>query len=163
MRTERRRSNGLWQNLLHRSEAFRDFLSRVGVYKAIRRIPLSIKQSIYLRKWEMPAEGLEPTRSCDHWILSPARLPIPPRRHQRNLILLSAERSSNSNRAGSRRRSNPFCAASLSHGDRCETPPVHKKLRSGTTANIWSHHEIKLEGVVREKLGMLFRRFVLRA
>src|SRR2546430_2191718 len=24
----------------------------------------------------MPAEGLEPTRSCDHWILSPARLPF---------------------------------------------------------------------------------------
>src|SRR5437899_2789626 len=30
----------------------------------------------------LPAEGLEPTRSCDHWILSPARLPIPPRRRQ---------------------------------------------------------------------------------
>jgi hypothetical protein len=30
---------------------------------------------------KLPAEGLEPTRSCDHWILSPARLPIPPRRH----------------------------------------------------------------------------------
>jgi hypothetical protein len=28
----------------------------------------------------MPAEGLEPTRPCGHWILSPARLPIPPRR-----------------------------------------------------------------------------------
>src|SRR5437764_13824391 len=28
----------------------------------------------------LPAEGLEPTRSCDHWILSPARLPVPPRR-----------------------------------------------------------------------------------
>src|SRR5437773_12078844 len=24
----------------------------------------------------VPAEGLEPTRSCDHWILSPARLPF---------------------------------------------------------------------------------------
>ena len=31
-------------------------------------------------KQKLPAEGLEPTRSCDHWILSPARLPIPPRR-----------------------------------------------------------------------------------
>src|SRR5215469_11979980 len=30
----------------------------------------------------LPAEGLEPTRSCDHWILSPARLPIPPRRQR---------------------------------------------------------------------------------
>ena len=28
----------------------------------------------------MPAEGLEPTQPCGHWILSPARLPIPPRR-----------------------------------------------------------------------------------
>src|SRR5438105_14926961 len=27
-------------------------------------------------KDELPAEGLEPTRSCDHWILSPARLPF---------------------------------------------------------------------------------------
>src|ERR1700682_3281141 len=31
---------------------------------------------------EVPAEGLEPTRSCDHWILSPARLPVPPRRRE---------------------------------------------------------------------------------
>jgi hypothetical protein len=61
------------------------------------------------------------------------------------------------------KRSNPFCAASLSHGDRCETPPVYKKLRTGVTANIWSHHEMKVEGVVREKLGVLFRRFVLFA
>src|SRR6266478_8364884 len=29
---------------------------------------------------DLPAEGLEPTRPCGHWILSPARLPIPPRR-----------------------------------------------------------------------------------
>src|SRR2546430_2703604 len=37
----------------------------------------------------LPAEGLEPTRSCDHWILSPARLPIPPRRrfHSERLFL----------------------------------------------------------------------------
>jgi len=26
--------------------------------------------------------GLEPTRSCDHWTLSPARLPVPPRRQR---------------------------------------------------------------------------------
>jgi hypothetical protein len=31
---------------------------------------------------DLPAEGLEPTRSCDHWILSPARLPVPPRRRR---------------------------------------------------------------------------------
>ena len=28
----------------------------------------------------VPTEGIEPTRPCGHWILSPARLPIPPRR-----------------------------------------------------------------------------------
>src|SRR2546421_6641553 len=33
-------------------------------------------------QFRLPAEGLEPTRSCDHWILSPARLPVPPRRRQ---------------------------------------------------------------------------------
>src|SRR5215475_690354 len=31
---------------------------------------------------QLPAEGLEPTRPCGHWILSPARLPIPPRRRK---------------------------------------------------------------------------------
>lgn len=30
----------------------------------------------------MPAEGLEPTHSCEYWILSPARLPVPPRRRR---------------------------------------------------------------------------------
>ncbi len=29
----------------------------------------------------VPREGLEPSRSCEHWILSPTRLPIPPPRH----------------------------------------------------------------------------------
>ena len=38
---------------------------------------------------------------------------------------------------------------------------IHKKPSSEATANIWLHHEIKLEAVVREKLRMLFRRFVL--
>src|SRR6476659_7042968 len=28
----------------------------------------------------LPAEGFEPTHSCEYWILSPARLPVPPRR-----------------------------------------------------------------------------------
>src|SRR5205814_4535103 len=41
----------------------------------------------------LPAEGLEPTRSCDHWILSPARLPIPPRRRE-NVKLRNQRRSS---------------------------------------------------------------------
>ncbi len=29
----------------------------------------------------IPAAGVEPARPCGHRILSPARLPIPPRRH----------------------------------------------------------------------------------
>lgn len=28
----------------------------------------------------MPEEGIEPTLSCENWILSPARLPVPPLR-----------------------------------------------------------------------------------
>ena len=28
----------------------------------------------------LPTEGIEPTLTCVNWILSPARLPIPPRR-----------------------------------------------------------------------------------
>ena len=28
----------------------------------------------------LPAEGIEPTHPCEYWILSPARLPVPPRR-----------------------------------------------------------------------------------
>ena len=26
----------------------------------------------------MPGEGVEPSKACAHWILNPARLPIPP-------------------------------------------------------------------------------------
>src|SRR5262245_7455567 len=29
----------------------------------------------------MPKGGLEPPRACAHWLLKPARLPIPPLRH----------------------------------------------------------------------------------
>src|SRR5438552_1405950 len=45
------------------------------VFKFRRSVPLKLEARV-------PAEGLEPTRSFDHWILSPARLPIPPRRRQ---------------------------------------------------------------------------------
>ena len=31
-----------------------------------------------LENTEVPEVGLEPTRPCGHWILNPARLPIPP-------------------------------------------------------------------------------------
>jgi hypothetical protein len=29
----------------------------------------------------VPEAGIEPARYCYHWILSPARLPVPPLRH----------------------------------------------------------------------------------
>ncbi len=47
-----------------------------GTLDGQRRMP-NAQRSM---KKKMPAEGLEPTRPCGHWILSPARLPIPPRR-----------------------------------------------------------------------------------
>jgi hypothetical protein len=37
--------------------------------------PLTINQ---LRGFKVPEAGIEPARYCYHWILSPARLPIPP-------------------------------------------------------------------------------------
>ena len=45
------------------------------VFKCRRSVSLKLEARV-------PAEGLEPTRSFDHWILSPARLPVPPRRRQ---------------------------------------------------------------------------------
>src|SRR5690242_542171 len=44
------------------------FIVEVTVDKALKRL--------------VPTEGVEPTRYRYHWILSPARLPIPPRRHE---------------------------------------------------------------------------------
>ena len=40
------------------------------------------KKSVFL----VPEEGLEPTRPESHWILSPARLPISPLRHNRYIL-----------------------------------------------------------------------------
>lgn len=37
-------------------------------------------QILRSQKRKLAKVGLEPTRPCGHWILSPARLPIPPRR-----------------------------------------------------------------------------------
>src|SRR5438128_9863584 len=50
-------------------------ISEDVVFKCRRSVPLKVEARV-------PAEGLEPTRSFDHWILSPARLPVPPRRRQ---------------------------------------------------------------------------------
>ncbi len=38
----------------------------------------------------IPAAGVEPARPCGHRILSPARLPIPPRRHILIIIIMEA-------------------------------------------------------------------------
>ena len=54
----------------------------------------------------MPAEGIEPTRSCDHWILSPARLPVPPRRREK--IKLQKRSGSSSVRNNAWRPSHRF-------------------------------------------------------
>jgi hypothetical protein len=46
----------------------------------------------------LPTEGIEPTHCCQYWILSPARLPIPPRRlfaRRQLLILLQRNASVN--------------------------------------------------------------------
>src|SRR5207253_9891585 len=53
-------------------------------YRALARIGENVVCGITSLQGRegLPAEGLEPTRSCDHWILSPARLPIPPRRRR---------------------------------------------------------------------------------
>ena len=46
--------------------------------KVARLLPYRSATSTYL----VPMVGVEPTRPCGHWILSPARLPIPPHRHK---------------------------------------------------------------------------------
>src|SRR5216117_2567434 len=59
--------------------------------------------------WDLPAEGLEPTRSCDHWILSPARLPVPPRRREE--IKLQKRSGSSSGYVRSYRKRNSTISA----------------------------------------------------
>jgi hypothetical protein len=47
----------------------------LGSHPAQVTLPLERK-----KRANLPAEGIEPTHSCEYWILSPARLPVPPRR-----------------------------------------------------------------------------------
>src|SRR5437870_8985218 len=54
----------------------------------------------------LPAEGIEPTRSCDHWILSPARLPVPPRRRE-EIRLQKRNGSSSVSRSASLKKALP--------------------------------------------------------
>ena len=64
--------------MLSEVEAFLDFLSDEEISLSLQG---SNAQCPTLNvQIDLPAEGLEPTRPCGHWILSPARLPVPPRR-----------------------------------------------------------------------------------
>ena len=37
----------------------------------------------------VPVAGVEPARPCGHGILSPGRLPIPPHRHNKSLVIIA--------------------------------------------------------------------------
>src|SRR6476660_1605463 len=67
-------------------------------------------------KSNVPAEGIEPTRSCDHWILSPARLPVPPRRREEIKL---RKRSGSSSARRSARRSFERILPHSSHSPLC--------------------------------------------
>lgn len=57
---------------------------QVSVYKMRIISQNEAKESKYgaaFLFYMVPVVGVEPTRSCPHRILSPARLPIPPHRH----------------------------------------------------------------------------------
>jgi hypothetical protein len=64
--------------MLSEVEAFRDFFSDEEISSSLQRS--NAQRPTLNVQIDLPAEGLEPTRPCGHWILSPARLPIPPRR-----------------------------------------------------------------------------------
>ena len=48
------------------------------VSAAKEKTPINHCISNDYRSLSVPGVGIEPTRHCYHWILSPARLPIPP-------------------------------------------------------------------------------------
>ena len=47
-----------------------------AVNERFERVGSNVPQTVTTK--EVPEVGLEPTRPCGHWILNPARLPIPP-------------------------------------------------------------------------------------
>src|ERR1700730_18115472 len=61
----------------------------------------------------LPTEGNEPTLTCVNWILSPARLPIPPRRLVRRQLVIRLPRNARRNQYRSQelqsRQVNPEC------------------------------------------------------
>jgi hypothetical protein len=57
---------------------------KVSTYYAMLRqltnVRVNSNRGILPRKTDVPAKGIEPSHPCGYWILSPARLPVPPRR-----------------------------------------------------------------------------------
>src|SRR5205809_4173988 len=46
----------------------------------LRRVRSAPSSRLPARVFRMPKGGLEPPRACAHWLLKPARLPVPPLR-----------------------------------------------------------------------------------
>ena len=94
---------------------------KVSIYYAMLRqltnVRVNSNRGILPRKTDVPAEGIEPTRSCDHWILSPARLPVPPRRREGIKLQKRSRSSSISRRVRTQRASLPLARASLLAGE----------------------------------------------
>ena len=57
----------------------------IPVEKIVIRLSIKIKLLLIKRLIgvSVPRAGIEPARYCYHWILNPARLPIPPSRPKR--------------------------------------------------------------------------------
>ena len=53
------------------------------LYSSLKQKRQGLKNLVFTY---IPAAGVEPARPRGHWILSPARLPIPPRRHIRKAV-----------------------------------------------------------------------------
>ena len=67
-------------NIQSKKSSFnKNFINRIS---SIKKNNLTQKKPHKLSsaRLTVPKVGIEPTRDCSHWILSPARLPIPPLR-----------------------------------------------------------------------------------
>ena len=64
--------------------SIRKISNRAKIYLNINPVGADIirkKNGAKFAPFGMPLDGVEPSRYRYHWILSPARLPIPPQRH----------------------------------------------------------------------------------
>ena len=71
--------------LLEAESYFYGFLFDFGAKIGFSGMKIDKPAHFYLQKTGLsilvPVVGVEPTRCCHHWILNPARLPIPSHRH----------------------------------------------------------------------------------